>query len=646
MPLTNKLTGKDQDPFKDLKWSDLEDWAGGTATSKGIKYQEEERVKELKCTPEGSLVARVKGTLDYFTEISVKDGKLSSTCTCPVGHDCKHGVAAVLEYLELLEHGEEIPVIPENDQLVRLARQEETEAEKIGAAELDETSLRTLREYLQKLDKTELIEILVTFVRRDSLLDKYIRDRQNLASENVTDTLQEIYSELDKLWEEIEQYDYSAYDGEDLPGFSELQVRLESLLDSGYNKELLDIGKELMERYEEIAEYDEEGEIGLKVSACMEIIFRALSRIPLPDYQKLLYVLEIELRDNYSILDEHIIWKESFPQEEWKLFAETLQRRIQEAEKSKSPLYTSSWRRDYAVDRLIDAFRKAGLYEEIIPISRHEAEKTGNYERLVRMLLEFGKKEEAEEWIYNGIKKFRKSDPDNAHQLWLILLEIKEDEEDWLFVTALETEEFFRTPQMDSYIGMKDAAKKAGIWEKVRVAVHTYLTQGELPVSASKVKQELSIFPGILPKTGLLEMGFEKRINPPVLDLLIKIAIQERDPDQIIRWYEELKKSKGDTEKYWKSISESEIANAVRNNYPEVAIEIWKKLANNLISEAKVNAYEGASAYLRKIKETLEDSGKKKEWKAYLKEIKEVNRRKRKLIEILDRLGEDRILGE
>ncbi|MDQ1276490.1 MAG: hypothetical protein QG610_2068 [Euryarchaeota archaeon] len=99
---------KNSDPFKELKWSDLQDWAGGKATAKGIKYQEEERVKEIKRTPEGSLVARVEGTNDYFTEISLKEGKLSSICTCPVGHDCKHGVAAVLEYLELAEQGEEV----------------------------------------------------------------------------------------------------------------------------------------------------------------------------------------------------------------------------------------------------------------------------------------------------------------------------------------------------------------------------------------------------------------------------------------------------------------------------------------------------------------------------------------------------------
>ncbi|HEX2958543.1 MAG TPA: SWIM zinc finger family protein, partial [Chitinispirillaceae bacterium] len=101
--------------FKELKWSDLQDWAGGKATAKGIKYQEEGRVKEIKCTSSGSLVARVEGTIEYFTEVSLKNGKLSSVCTCPVGHDCKHGVAAVLEYLDLIEQGEDVPVVYEED---------------------------------------------------------------------------------------------------------------------------------------------------------------------------------------------------------------------------------------------------------------------------------------------------------------------------------------------------------------------------------------------------------------------------------------------------------------------------------------------------------------------------------------------------
>jgi uncharacterized Zn finger protein len=635
---------KDSDPFKELRWSDLQDWAGGKATAKGITYQEEERVKEIKRTPEGSLVARVEGTTDYFTEISLIEGKLSSVCTCPVGHDCKHGVAAVLEYLELTEQGEEVPLASEEDPFVARARQGYAEAEtSVHGAE--ESSSRALREYLQCLTKTELIEILVAFAEKDTVLGKYLQERQTLAAENVEEIVGEVYSEIDELLEETGSPEYQAYES-DVPDFLDLQVGLESLLDAGHPDELLDIGKELMDRYEKIADYDEEGEIGTKISFCMDVVFEALARSSLSSYEKMLYMLEIELRDNYNILNEHAFWAKDFTPEEWKRFAETLKIKLDEADRTENPLYSSLWQRDYAVDRLIDALGKAGLSEEIIPICEIEAEKTGNYVRLVRLLLDSGQKEKAEEWIYRGIKETREYESETAHQLWQILLEIREEEGNWLFAAALETEEFFRSLDMAIYPGMREAAEKTGKWQEVREAVLKYLRNGKLPASQAKIRKEASILPGVLPKTGLLDIGLLKKINPPALDLLIKIAILEEDPQKVVHWYEELKKSGEEAERYWHSISESEIANLVKEKYPETALEIWNKHAERLISETKVGSYEEASAYLRKIKETLETSGRKEEWEAYLSEIKETNKRKKRLLEVLETLGEDRIISE
>ena len=158
---------------------------------------------------------------------------------------------------------------------------------------------------------------------------------------------------------------------------------------------------------------------------------------------------------------------------------------------------------------------------------------------------------------------------------------------------------------------MRKAARKIGKWQEIREAALRYLRNGELPANHAKITEETSILPGILPKTGLLEIGSLRKIKPPVLDLLIQIAIQENDPEEVVCWYEELKKNKGEAERYWNSALENEIANAVKDKYPEIAIEIWKKLAETLISETKVSSYEAASVYIRKVKETLEAIGKK-----------------------------------
>ncbi|MCC4766970.1 SWIM zinc finger domain-containing protein [Methanosarcina sp. DH1] len=635
--------------FKELKWSDLQDWAGGKATAKGIKYQEEGRVKEIKCTSIGSLVARVEGTIEYFTEVSLENGKLSSICTCPVGYDCKHGVAAVLEYLDLIEQGEDVPVVTEEDPLIKRSRRGFAGAGTSGAYQVEKSS-QVLQEYLEKLEKPELIQILTTFAKKDNMLGIYLTDRQHLSSENPEGVIGNIYSELDGLWRELKSFDFWSYESEEVPDFSKLQVRLESLLDSGHPDEILDIGKELMDRYNEIEEYDEERDIGTQISGCMDVVFRALSQSFLPAHEKMLYALDLELKDNHSILNEPVIWREAYSQEEWNLFAETLKVRLQKAEKEKEKetdiLYESSWERDYIVDRLIDALRKAGRSEEIIPISELEVEMTGNYTRLVRELLDSGQKKRAEDWIYKGIKELREYDPGTAYELLQTLIEIKESEGNWLFIAALETEDFFRYPQLSSYIKMQKAAIKIGKWPEIREVALQYLRTGELPVRQSRTTGEFSIIPGILPESGLLEVSSLEKIKPPVLDLLIHIAIQENDADEVVHWYEELKKSKGAAEIAIQSILGEEIANAIKDKYPEVAIEIWKTIAEELISKTKVNSYEVASIYLRKIKETLESIGKKEEWEVYLNQIRKVNRFKKKLLEILNRLDKSRILDK
>ncbi len=114
----------------------------------------------------------------------------------------------------------------------------------------------------------------------------------------------------------------------------------------------------------------------------------------------------------------------------------------------------------------------------------------------------------------------------------------------------------------------------------------------------------------------------------------------------MVHWYEELKEKRSEAEIYRNSSFENEIANAVQAKYPEIAIEIWKRLAERLISETKVSSYEAALVYLRKIKEKLEATGKKEEWEIYQRDTRELNKRKRKLLEILDRLRDDRIIRE
>lgn len=630
------------DHFRVLKWSDIEEWAGSKTVSKGRNYQLEGRVKELKSTPEGGLLAMVRGRKDYFTEVTLKNGELSSICTCPVGGDCKHGVATVLEYLNLLKPGKEVPVLSEGDPFLIRARSRHYGTVTVESIKSLKGSRLPLREWLEELNKEELIDILVEFSEKSLVLSSYLIDRQDLETENIAGIIGGIYSELDMLWEESQEYDPWSYESE-TPDFSNVQTRMESLLDSGHYDELVEIGKEIMNRYEEIAEYDQEGEIAIDIFGCMSIVFEALSESTRPAHEKMLDAFELELNDNYDIIDEHSFWEEEFSPEEWKSFGEILKKRLHEIDEGHFPDY-SEWDRDFVVGHLACALQNAGLFEEAVLLCEREAEETGRYVRLVEMLLESGQKEKAEEWIYRGIRETQKEKPGIAKQLLQNLLEIKVKDGDLLFAAAILAEEFFRAPELSSYLNMQDAAEKAGVWQKIKEKALEYLEKGKMPAAHAKNIDENSILPGILPVTGLLEPDSFREIKPPVLSLLIKIAIEEKDQDEVVRWYEELKKGGETAKRYAYYIDENKIANAVHEKYPDIALEIWKRFAEELISKTKVDAYREAAAHLRKIKETMETRGQKREWEIYLRGIREENKRKPRLIEILDKLGKDRTI--
>jgi uncharacterized Zn finger protein len=90
--------------------------------------------------------------------------------------------------------------------------------------------------------------------------------------------------------------------------------------------------------------------------------------------------------------------------------------------------------------------------------------------------------------------------------------------------------------------------------------------------------------------------------------------------------------------------SEEKVAQAVAGAYPERAIAIWKRLAENQIAQTKPRAYEQAGVYLTKLRRILHSQGKGAEWNSYAAGLRSANIRKRRLLEVLDGLAGKRII--
>jgi uncharacterized Zn finger protein len=381
---------------------------------------------------------------------------------------------------------------------------------------------------------------------------------------------------------------------------------------------------------------NDEGETATEISSCMEVVFRALPQSSLSQVGQMLWVIDAELEDEYELCyGSESFWKKKQKASDWSAVADKLIGRLNAFSSEKGEeSFSRNYRRDSLTNWIVRSLENAGRKEEIIPLCEREAVETGSYTRLVDALKKAKRLAEAEQWIHKGIKATQKQWPGIAKQLKDSLREMREREGDWPKVAAFRTEDFLQSPSLHTFQDMKKAAEKAKVWPEVRAAGLLYLETGKLP-------QSEPTWP--LPETGVREDRETRKNEFPMTDVLIDIAIEEKRPDDVLKWYDH-KKSKKMVYWYGEGYQEDNVAQAVADHYPNRAIDIWKSIVERQIALTKPKAYEAAAVYLRKVRGLQKRLKREGEWKDYLLKLRQANVRKTKLIEILSRLEGRRIL--
>ncbi|OGO14909.1 MAG: hypothetical protein A2Z14_16815 [Chloroflexi bacterium RBG_16_48_8] len=189
---------------------------------------------------------------------------------------------------------------------------------------------------------------------------------------------------------------------------------------------------------------------------------------------------------------------------------------------------------------------------------------------------------------------------------------------------------------MNTYQEIQTASEQAGIWQAVRVGALHYLETGVLPWLESRTEIEGNAFRWPLSKVEETTLASRWKPHFPMFEELIDIAIAEERLDDVVHWYRQRNLGR----EWWNraSSSDDKIAEAVVEAHPDVAIEIWKGIAEFQITKTQTEAYEVAARYLRKIYRVLQRLRHEEEWCSYLAEIRTANHRKIRLIEILDSL--------
>jgi uncharacterized Zn finger protein len=354
----------------------------------------------------------------------------------------------------------------------------------------------------------------------------------------------------------------------------------------------------------------------------------------------MLWAIEAELNDQYGLCDGlSTFWEQEFSTSDWEKLALKMKVQINEFTESKfgDSENHACYQRDYLTNWLVLALQKAGKIDEAIALCEREADKTYNFTRLVRILIEQKRFQEAKQWIVKGVEKIEDEHPGTAQELRNFRKQIFHLEKDLMGISALVAEEFFAEASFYSYQELQKAGEKTSFWQDIRANALWFLETGELPWNRIKEHPSCPAWP--LTETGLPKLASRGRQTFPMVETLIDIAIAEESPEQVILWLKRRQPDKfGD--RYSKSKNDK-IASAIVGDYPDQAIEIWKNIAEGYIKITGTPAYEEAAQYLRKIRHTLNRLHRKDEWQNYLTKLKVVHKMKRQFMEILERFSDE-----
>ena len=639
----------EKDPYADLTWEDLEDWAGTTIVSRGRTYQRNSSVSDLGITPEGALIAYVLGSTRYVTQVAIQDGDLTSECTCPYWTTCKHAVAVVLEYLTCLKNDVEVPQIPQTDPRLDMLQETETTAgeeywdpelgmsvdpeEQLEAEQQQNT--RPLSTYLEKQTKAQLVELLHELTKAFPDVREFLEDRRKVRSGNASVLLKAIRKEIADIREEP---DWDDYEREYQPmSFNRLKTYLQALLLAGHADEAIPLGKELINAVIFALEtYDMDGDIFDEASACMEIVVRALPASSLSSSEQLIWAVDMDLADEYEFCYDVLenIWNNAKKKSDWRELADELQKRL-------SAIRPNNDLRRRVTEWLIPALERTGREDEIIPLREREAEITGEYTQLIDLLIDEKHYEDAENWCQKAIANTNPNHPGTISNLEDRLRTIREKTGDHLSATAFYANDFFAQPSLHTFQELCKAAQKAKVGPAVEAWARYFLETGHLPRTKGRKRKGEPNDKWPLPAT-----EFQKDIDPsegPMIHLLIELAIAEKKPTEVLKWYDMKPSTTNYTWGYMYRPS-LEVAQAIKEKYPDRAIAIWKEQAESAISRVQVSGYQEASGYLREVRDTLKRLKKEKEWEAYLSELRDQNKRRPRCLEVLDGLAGKRII--
>lgn len=673
---------KSADGWSALTWDDLESWAGVRSVQKGRSYQRGRHVRDLARTADGALLATVQGTRTYATTVSLggaKKTRLDSECSCPVGAACKHCIAVVAEYLDAVANNRPVPVAPEDDpRWAKLGGDEDGEEWDDGDDGDEDPPRRAtvpslpdvdakIRASLAEMSHAALADLAWSLIRKSPSVHAEYRERVALRDGDAKPLLAEAKKELRRVTAEV-GWGRGWSDEGHTPDYARLRGRLERLLELGRADDVVELGRELIEKgMEQVGRSDDEGETGEQLGSCMPPVFQAVVRSKLPPPQRLLFAIDAILADDWDIVAEEAgrVIDTGGSRADWSAVADALAARLGPAPARREDAYTSKYARERVADWVGRALTNAGRGDELAALYEAEARTTDSYDRLVKFLLDQNRKDDAARWAEAGVAATAEKYPGIAQQLADTLRDLGRARKDWATVAAHAALGFFDRPHAGGYDELVAAADKANVGAAVRVAADRFLETGTKPYTVAATTGRGPAAPPPPPSTAVKpakrrpepESPFRVTVAPdwplpvpdyllpllarrdrypdrtrPHLDVLLDMAIKAKQPERVLHWYDKMRAARSH------GGHADRVAEAVRDEFPELALDVYRAGLDAQLPHTGDSAYQQATGYLKKMRPLFEKLGRAAEWVALVASLREKYARRRLFVEMLDTL--------
>lgn len=569
---------------KKLDLQTIKKYAPARAFERGYDYCQIGLVSSVK-EYKGVISAKVQGQQTYTVRLHTEvDDDFDYSCTCPMGDEgefCKHCVAVALTWIHRNE-------------------------KKKNAKNSYEVTLKDIENYLNTLNKTTLVDMLMQQTQENDMLCKKLgfQAAQAVSGEfNETAWKQMIQNafEIDGFINYREMYQY-------MENVSDVVDSLDDLLEKGSAMPVISLAEYALHQAEEAMDSidDSDGEMGDVMEDLQEIHFRACEKAK-PDQEELAARLfNMELNSEWDIFYEAAkTYASVLGEAGLGVYRRLADKKWEEMDRAHSKMRRSESNIASNLVHIKETLAElSGDVEELVNIKKHNLSHAYHYLEIAEIYKEAGKKDKALEWAETGIKAFPQRTDSRLREFLANEYHRRKRPEEALI---LIWENFKDNLCLERYQKLKLQAEKTAQWPLWREKAIALIGND----IATKNRRDNP-------------WGF-----PPRHSLLVEIFLWEKNTEAA--WQEA---KDGDCSKQlWMRLA------ALREeDYPLDAVDVYKKIIEPTVKQTNNNAYEEAFKLIKKIQAILHRLDKDRAFADYLTELRAKYKAKRNFIALLSRI--------